>query len=327
MPTYRESATIEIDGEAIGDYYPAERVTQLVLEIEHAIKASAECLLVERRAELDPSRSKLKSEVSRSKFKSEVEILASFPRRGSYLQEINLTWDVVANAAVAVMPLVPELLSKMSDAIELLKKILPLFASETPPPISVSESGDTITINGGINFNGPVNINVTNYILAGAVSGLATEIANQSGKGIDTVELREPGGEKLSIEAEDLSMLNSLASRNAVRHLVRSARDLKRQRSRYLAGRSSAAPLSPASPPEPIEATVDILAFDKTRRSGTLKVVSSGQLAPGRYSFELARRPETERAIAAMLQPRVHVICQQVGRRKLELIQVEARLP
>ena len=82
----------------------------------------------------------------------------------------------------------------------------------------------------------------------------------------------------------------------------------------------------PTETTEHIEAVADILSFDKVGRTGTLVILHSDQLPLERFSFELARRPETESAIVGMLQPRVRVTCRIVGRRKLELLRVEAHL-
>src|SRR5262249_54028236 len=142
-----------------------------------------------------------------------------------------------------------------------------------------------------------------------SIAELTTAIAQKLGDGISTVSVESPQGPKISFDQKDRRSLGSPRGKRAAKRLANAARRPKE-------------PLPAILRAENLEAVVDILSFDKVRRTGTLLILQSGQLPLERFSFELARRPETESAIAAMLQPRVSVICQIVGKHKLELLRV-----
>jgi hypothetical protein len=99
---------LRIEGPAFSRFYPAERVGVIVLAIEKLVRFSM-------RAASDDEEDHL----------SRLELLATFPRRGSYLQELVPIWNVATEMAKLMPPLIP----LIPDAIEQLKKSVELFAA------------------------------------------------------------------------------------------------------------------------------------------------------------------------------------------------------
>lgn len=297
MPTQSEELIIiRLEGPAFEDYYPAEQVTQIVLLLENLLKSSTEKAL----QELSGSRPKLR-------------VLAGFPTRGSYVQELLVVWDVaqhfVSNMP-AIMPILPEMIQKIGEGIDLLKKLIPAFDSEEEPSMSIEGNKGTIVFNQNQNT---FNFDIRALTTAEDIAKVVTTVAQQLGDGINSVAIESPQGPKILLDKKDRSSLGSPRSRRAVKRITAASQRTKES-------------LAISKISDRLEAVADILSFDKVRRTGTLAILESEQLPLQKFSFELSRRPETDSAIAAMLQPRVRVTCQVIGKQKLELLRVEAHL-
>jgi len=299
MPELREHFIFRIDGDAFDEYYPAERVSRLSLSVEKLLSISAQAAISERTG-----------------FRPRLQILASFPKRGSYVQEFVLVWDVADNlmksVGPALVPLLPELIPMITKGIEIAKDLLKVFASDDPPSITVTDNKGTVLI------NNQIHVHFDSFVNNGTIAEPLIDIARQLGNGFDRVTVEGTEGKQISLDEVDRESLANPRTRTAAKRLSRSAEDLKIQKKQSF--------LHTEEVEEIIEATVDILSFDKTRRTGSLTVVNSENLPRGKYSFELARRPETQEAIKAMMQPRVRVLCRTTSSRKLEILQVDVAL-
>jgi hypothetical protein len=296
MPPQSEHLIIRIEGPAFDDYYPAERVAQLVITLEKLLRSSTEAILLRRNG----SRPKLR-------------VLAGFPTQGSYVQELLVVWDAaqhMANLAPAVIPLLPDVIQTIGDGIDLLKKLLPAFDSNEEPSLSVQKN------NGSIVFNqNTITFNIGTLQTTEGIAEFATSIAQKLGDGINNVTIESPHGPKVTLDQKDRPSLGSPRGRRAAKRIAS-----------YTQRRKEALAEPAIERSERFEAVVDILSFDKVRRTGTLAVLQAEQLPSDRFDFELARSPDGESAIVGMLQPRVRVTCRQIGKRKLELLRVEAHL-
>lgn len=299
MPSQSEHLIIRIEGPAFDDYYPAERVAQLVLALEKLLRSSTELALL-----------------SRSDSRPKLRVLAGFPTRGSYVQELLVIWDIahsIANAAPALIPLMPDVIEKIGEGIDLLKKLLPAFGSDEEPQISVYENNGTIVVN-----QNTYTFNIGTLATTENIAEDATSIAQKLGDGINKVSIESSNGSKFSLGQEDRSSLGSPKARRAAKRLANTARRTKES--------LPATAVEVPEPIEPVEAVVDVLSFDKVHRTGTLTVLESEGLPSEVFTFALARRPETESAIVAMLQSRARVTCRTLGKGRLELLRVEAHL-
>jgi hypothetical protein len=142
------------------------------------------------------------------------------------------------------------------------------------------------------------------------------EVVRQLGNGFERVTVEDEDGKKISLDETDKAQLTDRRTKAA-------AKDLSQSIQRLRATRAPSAIEAPKHSDKPIEAIVDILSFDKIRRTGSLMVVSSEEISQRKFTFDLARRPETESAIMAMMRSRVRVVCHLIGKRKLELLQVD----
>lgn len=285
--------TVQIEGSALTEFYPAERVGIILLAVESLLSAALKA-------------------ASPEDFNAEkLALLARFPRRGSYIQELVPIWNIatdLANKMPALIPLLPDAMNQLTYFIDLLKEILPLFASKEQPSISLVGNKGTVLINSDIHIS-DIHIHIDQLQGAANIAESVTEIAAQLGSGLTKVQIQGADRE-LAITENDVAALGNRYSKRAAKRLAKAVADID--------GGSELAER------EPVDATVDILSFDKHRRSGTLSVVDSDGLPTRRFRFDLADRPETKDAIVAMLQSRVRVVCRLIDVRKLELLSVAA---
>jgi len=305
MPRLTDSITIRIEGQAIGEFYPAEKIAKLSLQLEKLLKTSAEVSLVDFDV-----------------LKPKVEILAGFPRRGSLLQAMQIAWNTandLKDLAPAFLSVAPQMLSLLNDAIEFIKLELPKFSDTTPPTIVVDNTRGNVTIN-----NGDTYYNNSTIIVAGPLAAPLLEMYGQLGDGIDTINLSDGiDSPAVKIDAKDRGIADIPRIKSAAKALARLADELIAQADKNLPANME---VVQSIANTPAKAVVDILSFDKVHRTGKLLVVTSDILRRKRYGFDLARRPETESTIMAMLQSRVRVSCRVLGSGRLELLQVESAI-
>lgn len=292
MAKQTEQVTLRIEGPAFEDFYPAEPVSVLVTDVERLLRDCSGQVLRTRNRAVRPK----------------IRVLANFPRRGSYVQDYRVLFEAgkaLADSVLPVLPLIPDVVEMLGNLSKWLKMLLPQFEnSDQKPVVSANDIYGPVTVN-----QNHYDISGGTFIMLGGVAGEFTRIASKMGKEITRVNLDSEDGSSFSMGLDDAELLGSTRSRRAARKLKEAADELRKA--------------AEAEEQEVVSATVDILSFNKERRTGKLRVISSDQLPLRTFGFELDSRPETDAAIKGMLESRVRVFLKLLSPRKLLLVSVQ----
>lgn len=294
---------LRLQGSAFSSQYPIEDVSAILLSVNRIIRKTSNAVLGEYGSHL------------------RLEVLATFPRRGSYVQDLVLILDSIKQGVElipAFAPLLPQVLQNAADAFALFKELLPLLhkGADKAPSITAPDNHGVVILNTG---SGHVSVN-QNVINAAAQSKEEYfEILKRLGPGITDVSVRGDDGSGFELRADDRKVIEFPKSRSTARHLANLAGELERLKS----GDQMEEVLQLASD-APVSGVGDIISFDKERRTGRIRLHTGSCVPAGEYHFQLARRPETEQAILGMLHEHIHVSCHVLPGKCLEILQLRA---
>lgn len=286
MPDSMEQLSLVIDGPAFRDYYPAEPVSEITLAFERILRRAM--------ANRGPRRGAAPARL---------RLLASYPRPGSYVQEFTVVWELAQKLIQPLAPLVPDVIKSISNAIELLKLLVPEFAPDQHAPLVSTGDGGRVVI-----VQNHYEINADAFFLIGDTANTLASIARNIGDEITEFTGRGTKGESFSVNRSDAEVLGTREARDAARRIHEVASDLK---------------LSTSAEPNALSATVEVLSFDKNTRTGRLRVIQSRDLANREYIFFVGASPRVAEIIRGMLLAQIRVSLQRITRAKLLIVEVQ----
>lgn len=272
------SLAVELSGPAITDTYPFGDVVSILAHLNRIIYATHSELAGELIGEV------------------RLEVRAAFPRRGSLIQPLEILVEVAKTAAVpgaiAASQLTPgQIVQAVQDVFELFRYVWSALRAKHSVDISIPNNQGVVFVNAEGAPPLPVTINVINAA-AKAEGEIDALVGSLIPNKIDSMSFSQAGAQKVVLTHEDRppDVPGARRVRYPLKHLARRARKTPGHQQKLQ---------------QDLRATGEIVAFDKERRRGRIKVSGTTDLPAGEYAFKLSGQQKLQ--FASLDSPQVSI--------------------